>query len=403
MAKQKNIRIVVMEDSKALLKQLEGMFLKNGFQIEIATNGEEGIHKVESTHPAVVFTDLMMPLKDGFEVIADIKKRFPAIPVIAFSAQPASVVQKRVIDMGAEMFLQKPLKEQVLLGIARKYTDDPDSTDAAIEPKYLPTEDDQPYLTQIKACFICGCEHVNVFIPRPNSFVEDWTAGLFPRFTPVGNYQKWDFLKTTVSVCPSCFFASMDPNDFAMTADQEFPYKIEAKKIIAKSIGGRKRLIEGHKQQMDIKFTNPNRSPEVTMASFLLAEKCGNGLVMGEKKGAYAQMGYYALIKGVLDWGLHRDKADYQKNLRDALNLFENQLKLKTDRTTTVKCYYFIITLYSVLRESMKANEAMQGLERYYEHYSPEDAGDEEREWNQRLLHVWRVGVDMEEVRGLQY
>jgi len=397
---QKNKRIVVMEDSRALLKGLIRMLENQGYEVEGATNGEEGVQKVDALRPSLVLTDIMMPVMDGFEVVTYIKKRFPKMPVIAFSAQPQHVVGDRITNAGADMFLQKPLREPILLKIVEKYTASAEDSVVQEEVKYLAAEEDQPYLVQLKSCYICAYDGVNVFVPRPGSWNEDWTNGLFPVYKPAEGFSKWDFLKTTVSVCPSCFFASMDPNDFARNADDEFPYKSDAKKVLSRAIGTRKRLIDSHKKAMDMKFTNPNRTHDLVIASFLLAEKCGNGLVMGEKQGIYSHMGYYQLMQAVLEFAQTRDKTDFHAGMRQALGNFLNQLKVRnTPRESMVRSYYFIIALHMALGESGAANEQMNNLERFYEIHNAEDASDTERMWNNRLLHIWQEGIEAYAIR----
>jgi CheY-like chemotaxis protein len=391
-----------MEDSRALRKQLQIMLEKKGYQVEAAENGREGLQKVEVFRPAVVFTDLMMPEVDGFEVVSHLHEHFPDLPIVAFSAQPASLVRDKILRMGAEMFLQKPLKEAVFTGIADKYITTAATDEKDEAPKYLPQEDDQPYRVQIKSCYICSCDHVNVFVPIEEAYEEEWETGLFPTFKALGHYHQWDFLKTAVSVCPSCFFASRDPNDFANSIRSDFPYHMDAKRLLEKGMGTRKRLIDAHKSSMEMKFTNPNRSPETVLAAFRLAEKCGNGLVMGEKAGSYTQMGIDALLLAVLEWEQMRDKEDYLSQLRAALEFFLNQLKLRTDRVTKVKTYYFIIALYMALGQSIKAGEVMSQLEEFYQRHDPETASDEERTWNQRLLHIWQEGINVDALRPIK-
>ena len=62
-------RILIMEDSRALLKQLETILIKHGYKVETATDGHSGLQKAFNNHYNLILVDLMMPEVDGFEVI----------------------------------------------------------------------------------------------------------------------------------------------------------------------------------------------------------------------------------------------------------------------------------------------------------------------------------------------
>lgn len=392
-----------MEDSTALAKMLRVLLEKHGFVVEDAANGRIGLQKMEVFRPAMALVDLMMPEVDGFEVLRKMRINFPEIKAVAFSAQPPQVVEKQVIALGAEIFLQKPLREQVLLGLARKYTDEVEDLEEDIQEKILPHEKDQTFVVHIKACYICGYDHVNVFVPRTDTFEISWNTGLFPTYKSKPGFTPWDHLRTQVSVCPSCLFASTDPDDFAQNSKRlNFPYKIDAKKILARNISVRRRLIDAN-AELELKFSNPNRDIHMLLQTFQLAEKCGNGLVLGDKEGVYCEIGRASLMQAVLRWTLDGNKNAYQNHLREALSTFHNQLKVaNTRRHTRAQSYYFIIALHMALGESIRANEMKEELEKFYRVHGVEEASDEERLWNQRLAHIWRVGVEAELFREIQ-
>lgn len=403
MATKINNRIVVMEDSAALVKVIRMILEKNGYEVEDAPNGKVGLQKVEAFHPGLALIDIMMPEMDGFEATKRIRESFPDVKVVIFSAQPPQIVEKKALAAGAELFLQKPLREPVLLGIAKKFTTTEVDENTQAQETILPFEPDQPYLVHVKSCYICGYDHVNVFFPRPEAYTETWTTGLFPIYHAQPGFQRWDFLRNTVSVCPSCLFASRDPNDFATSPHHmTYPYKSDAKRILSRNISTRKKMIESV-TDLDMAFSNPNRNLQLTMDAFQLAEKSGNGLVMGDKEGVYTDIGFYALMHAVLRYSYNQDKIDFHTNLREALNLFLNQLKLPTmRRQTRAQTFYFIIALHMALGESIKANEMKQKLESFYSNLGSEDAVLEERVWNERLLHIWKNGVDADATRNLE-
>ena len=393
--------ILIMEDSVALLKQMQAILEKGGYRVDIALNGKLGLQKVANQQFNLVFVDLMMPEVDGFEVIEHIHSEFPNLPIISFSAHPAYLVEKKALTMGASEFLQKPIKELTLLAFVRKYIDT-SVVEKVAEEVFLPHDHDQSYLIQLKCCHICGYDHVNVFRPRPDALFEDWSNGLFPVYHSKAPYQKWNFVRTLVSVCPSCLFASIDPTDFAINRDSlTFPYKMDAKKILARNITMRKKLVDA-KDELNLGFSNPNRKNEVVIDSFLLAERCANGLVLGDKDGVYCDLGFCILMRGVLEYVYGGEKPEFMDRIREALTMFLNQLKVpNTRRRVKTRAYYFIITLHIALGESIRANEMKQQLEKMYTDVSIEDTSPDERLWSERLQHVWTNGVDLDAIRHL--
>ncbi|MDR2581743.1 MAG: response regulator [Fibromonadaceae bacterium] len=395
-----NNRILIMDDSVSLLKVLSQTLSQHGYEVETAINGVIGLQKMETFRPALALIDIMMPEMDGYEATRKIRSAYPDVNIVVFSAQPASVVEKQVFAAGADFFQQKPIREPTLLGIAKKYTDSKANEEAVEQEIILHYEADQPYTVHIRTCYFCGCDHVNFFVPRKEAYDESWANGLFPVYTPKEGFQRWDFMRTMIAVCPSCLFASYDINDFATdTKHTAFPYSGDAKRILSRGISARKKMISA--EDTKIAFSNPNRNLQRVLEAFFLAEKSGNGLVVGDKEGVYCDIGFYTAIHAAIKYSTNQDKIEYQNSLRIALELFANQLKIHNmSRITRAKTYYFMIALNMATGTSIRANEMKQELEDFYRKIGgTDDAAYEERIWNERLLHIWKEGVNNDIVR----
>jgi CheY-like chemotaxis protein len=406
MSEKANNRILIMDDSAALLKVMTQTLTQQGFEVETAPNGVIGLQKMETFRPKLAIIDIMMPEMDGFEATRKIRSAYPEVSIVMFSAQPAAVVEKQAFSVGADLFLQKPIREPVLIGLAKKYTIVEAAKGEQEQETVLYFEHDQPYKIHIRTCYFCGCDHVNFFVPRKEAYEESWEAGLFPKYTPKEGFPKWDYMRTMVGVCPSCLFASYDISDFATDPKHtSFPYNSDAKRILSRGIAARKKMVglEIGLENIDTVFSNPNRNLQRAIESFLLAEKGGNGLVIGDKDGVYCDIGFYTTMHAVLRYAMTGDKIDYQNHLRESLNLFANQLKiLTTSRVTRAKTYYFMIAINMATGASIRANEMKQELENFYRKIGgADDAAHEERIWNERLLHIWKEGVDPDTAREL--
>ncbi|MCL2207287.1 MAG: response regulator [Fibromonadales bacterium] len=402
MAVKTNNKILIMDDSLALLKVMSQTLIQHGYDVETAVNGVIGLQKMETFRPGLAIIDIMMPEMDGYEATRIISRAYPETSVVMFSAQPAAVVEKQAFASGADLFLQKPIREPILLGIAKKYTAVEIAAGEEEQETVLHYDADQSYAIHIRTCYFCGCDHVNFIVPRAEAYEESWASGLFPRYIPKEGFLKWDFMRTMVAVCPSCLFASYDINDFAVDPRHtSFPYSGDAKRILSRGIATRKKMV--NVENTETAFSNPNRNVQRVIESFLLAEKGGNGLVIGDKEGVYCDIGFYTTMYAVLRYATNQDKIEYHNNLRESINLFSNQLKIHTtSRITRAKTYYFLIALNMAIGASIRANELKQELEQFYRKIGgSDDAAYEERIWNERLLYIWKEGVNPEAIREL--
>lgn len=106
------IKVLVVDDEKAVISVIRRFLerAKTPFQIEIAMDGYDAGRQVAIFRPNVIFLDLRLPGIDGFEVCKRIKND-PAsshIYIIAMTGYYEGEVAQRIVELGAEMLLQKP-------------------------------------------------------------------------------------------------------------------------------------------------------------------------------------------------------------------------------------------------------------------------------------------------------
>jgi CheY-like chemotaxis protein len=388
--------ILVVEDSKVIQKRMAAVLSQAGYEVDTCSNGKEALEKISTHEPRLVFIDLIMPVMDGYTLLKSLKSNHPDVKRIVVSATPKKDAWSEVNRLGANEYIQKPTKDEELVSMVNRFLNKKE--EVIYTPEIVPGPEDQPFETHIKACYVCGYDKVKVYLPKKGATEEDWTNGLYPLFKAKPPFKEWDFLKTLVSVCPSCLFASSDPMDFSLRGlENEFPYKLDSKKVLTMGMSARKRLIGSNAEiDEDTRFDKPNRDLELVLESLRLAEKCANGLVLGDKKTAYSQIGYYCALQAMLKDGMRNEK------LREALVSFNDQLKItETSRETIVMAYYFKIALHIALGESIAANEEKEQLENFYAKNNPDLASPQELEWNQRLLNVWKNGFDASVTREI--
>ncbi len=109
-------RLLVVDDSAANRNMLARRLRRQGYSVEEARSGQEALDRVAAENFDLVLLDLMMPVMDGFEVLARMKqdRRMRTVPVVMISALDEIDSVVRAIEMGAEDYLLKP-SDPVLL------------------------------------------------------------------------------------------------------------------------------------------------------------------------------------------------------------------------------------------------------------------------------------------------
>ncbi len=111
--------ILVVEDDRAVQKALKRLFASNGYEVEIAHNGNEGLEAFAAASPSAVILDLRLPGMQGPEVCRQIKSRAPSLPVVVLSASTDVVDKVLLLEIGADDYVTKPFSPRELLARVR--------------------------------------------------------------------------------------------------------------------------------------------------------------------------------------------------------------------------------------------------------------------------------------------
>lgn len=100
-------RVLIVEDERPLAHALELKLTHEGFETQVANNGQEGINLIMSGDFDVVLLDMMMPVMDGFQVLAELKKldKQPIVFVLSNLSQRED--EARVLEAGARKYFIK--------------------------------------------------------------------------------------------------------------------------------------------------------------------------------------------------------------------------------------------------------------------------------------------------------
>ena len=120
-------RILVVDDEPDFASIVQGNLEKEGFEVEVAYNGVEGLEKVKANPPDAIVLDVMMPEKDGYVVCQELKgdDKYCAIPIILLTAVASHVTSTRYthrdgMSTEADDYIAKPASaEEIANSIKR--------------------------------------------------------------------------------------------------------------------------------------------------------------------------------------------------------------------------------------------------------------------------------------------
>lgn len=97
----KKAKVLIAEDDKFLSKVLSDKFTRKNYTAVVASDGIEAVNKIKSEMPDIVLLDLIMPNKNGFEILEEVKTdaKYKNIPVIILS----NLGQKKDVERGKKL------------------------------------------------------------------------------------------------------------------------------------------------------------------------------------------------------------------------------------------------------------------------------------------------------------
>jgi len=103
-------KILIVDDDPNIIRSLTFVLGKGGYNTSSATNGEEALAKVRELKPDLIFLDIMMPKKNGYEVCQEIRSAtdLNGIYIIMLSAKGQEADKTKGLGIGANEFMTKP-------------------------------------------------------------------------------------------------------------------------------------------------------------------------------------------------------------------------------------------------------------------------------------------------------
>jgi two-component system, cell cycle response regulator DivK len=114
-------RILYVEDNEDNVYMLTRRLTRQGFEVLVAADGEQGVAMARSEHPDLILMDLNMPVLDGWEAARQLKgaPETEAIPIIALSAHAMTGDRERALQAGCDDYDTKPVRIDSLMAKIR--------------------------------------------------------------------------------------------------------------------------------------------------------------------------------------------------------------------------------------------------------------------------------------------
>ena len=142
-------RVLVVDDEQNLRKVLAATLQREGYEVQVAADGEEALAALERDGADVIVTDLVMPKLDGLSLLRRVVARHPDVPVIVITANGRIDKAVEAMKAGAFDFLAKPFEHNELKAIIAKASRQSDYNAKNVIPSDLPEGEQVRRYTEI--------------------------------------------------------------------------------------------------------------------------------------------------------------------------------------------------------------------------------------------------------------
>lgn len=115
-------QILLVEDTVDLRVSISELLTMENYGVTESANGEDAMVALKRVHPDLIITDLLMPKMNGFDFIKLVRSdlKWKNVPILVFSAMPPQENEKKVLELGANLYLKKPSTLTALIDAVNK-------------------------------------------------------------------------------------------------------------------------------------------------------------------------------------------------------------------------------------------------------------------------------------------
>jgi len=114
------MKILVVDDEGIVLDSCQRVLKEDGLEVLLVTSADKAIAAIEDEEPSVLLMDVKMPVRDGMDLMREVKERWPDVPIIVMSGYHTTETIEEADKMGAVAFINKPFTPDELLETIRQ-------------------------------------------------------------------------------------------------------------------------------------------------------------------------------------------------------------------------------------------------------------------------------------------
>lgn len=116
-----NKKVLIADDEQNIVISLEFLMKREGYQVQVANDGEEAVRRIRAEPPDLVLLDVMMPKKSGFEVCQEIRSdpEMAGIRILMLTAKGRDTEVAKGLALGADAYMTKPFSTRELVDKVR--------------------------------------------------------------------------------------------------------------------------------------------------------------------------------------------------------------------------------------------------------------------------------------------
>ena len=119
--------VLVVDDQPSNVRLIQINLEREGYRVLTAADGVEGMQRVQETRPDLILLDVIMPRKDGFEMLRELKAdpELQDIPVVMLTVDVRNLAIVEGHRIGADLYLPKPFHPKELVSVVRRTLKEP--------------------------------------------------------------------------------------------------------------------------------------------------------------------------------------------------------------------------------------------------------------------------------------
>jgi DNA-binding response OmpR family regulator len=118
-------KVLIADDEPNIVVSLEFLMRRQGYDVQVATNGEDALRAVAEYAPDLILLDVMMPRMSGYDVCQKVRENpaWQGIRIVMLSAKGRDVEVTKGMSVGADAYVTKPFSTQELLATVGRMLD----------------------------------------------------------------------------------------------------------------------------------------------------------------------------------------------------------------------------------------------------------------------------------------